>query len=201
MEEIPAAEEMEQQPYAQEEEELQGESYWPAPEIEVEAEVEVQPEPTYEAPKTAPAAANSLQQAVKKSQSADPFEQTRTMAIYSDTDIDPVVGWLISLDGEYKGTGFSLKGGRNYIGRSMTMDIALVKERTVSRDKHAILTYEPKKREFYLQPGEGSGLVYVNDDVLMTPVKLSDHDIVQLGNCKFLFKALCGAQFTWDDYR
>jgi len=155
-----------------------------------------QPQPVEPAVKS-----GSLRSAVENSRAADPFEQTRTISLYSDTGADLVVGWLVSLNGEYKGTGFPLKDGYNNIGRSITMDVALVKELTVSRDKHAILTFEPRKKEFFLQTGSGNNLIYINDEVLMVPTKLNDQDIIQLGNCKFLFKALCGPQFSWDDYR
>lgn len=127
------------------------------------------------------------------------YEEARTVAFY-DNEAEPVVGWLICVKGEYFGVGFPLKTGKNTIGRSSRMDVALTKEVSVSRDRHAILTYEPRKRQFFVQPGEGNGLTYVNDDLLMMPQEIHDYDVVQVGNGVFVFRTLCGDKFTWDTY-
>ena len=130
---------------------------------------------------------------------ANPFEDTKTVAFYNGLPSEPVVGWLIALNGAYMGKSFPLKSGYNTIGRWPKMDIALTQEPTVSRDRHSIVTYEPKNRVFFIQPGESNGLTYVNDEVLLSPSSLSDESIIQLGECKLLFKALCGKNFSWDN--
>ena len=79
------------------------------------------------------------------------------------------------------------------------MDIALAKELSVSRDRHAIITYEPIKRKFYIQCGEGSGLTYVNNEVLMTPREIVDYDLIRMGNCKLILRTLCNGEFSWND--
>lgn len=127
------------------------------------------------------------------------YEEARTVAFY-DNEAEPVVGWLICVKGEYFGISFPLKTGKNTIGRSSRMDVALTKEMSISRDRHAILTYEPRKRQFFVQPGEGNGLTYVNDDLLMMPQEIYDYDVVQVGNGIFVFRTLCGDKFTWDTY-
>ena len=38
------------------------------------------------------------------------------------------------------------------------MDIALVGDKSVSRNKHAILVYEPKQHLYLVQPGESTNL-------------------------------------------
>ena len=48
------------------------------------------------------------------------------------------------------------------------MDIALVGDKSVSRNKHAILVYEPKQHLYLVQPGESSELVYLNDEVVLS---------------------------------
>lgn len=127
------------------------------------------------------------------------YEEARTVAFY-DNEAEPVVGWLVCVKGEYFGVSFPLKTGKNTIGRSSRMDVALTKEVSISRDRHAILTYEPRKRQFFVQPGEGNGLTYVNDDLLMMPQEIQDYDVVQVGNGVFVFRTLCGDKFTWDTY-
>ena len=80
------------------------------------------------------------------------------------------------------------------------MDVPLAKELSVSRDKHAVVIYEPKKRVFYIHAGDGNGLTYVNDDLLMMPMQITDFDQIQLGNGIFLLRTFCCDRFSWDDF-
>jgi len=80
------------------------------------------------------------------------------------------------------------------------MDIALVGDKSVSRNKHAILVYEPKQHLYLVQPGESSELVYLNDEVVLSPMKLQAYDVITVGEVKLLFMPLCGAKFNWTDY-
>ena len=109
----------------------------------------------------------------------------------------PCVGWLVALSGAYIGTDFRLKTGKNFIGRSAQMDVALTEDKSVSRDRHAIVVYEPKAHLYLVQPGESSSLVYRNDEVVLTPVKLQAYDIITVGDVNLLFIPLCGKQFNW----
>lgn len=125
----------------------------------------------------------------------------KTVAIYNlPNDNDPVVGWLVCIKGEYIGEGFKLKAGRNNIGRTLSNDIALAKETTVSRERHASVIYEPNKMQFFLQPGESSGLTYLNDDLVMTVAELKIYDKLSLGESSFVFVPLCGENFNWNTY-
>lgn len=112
---------------------------------------------------------------------------------------EPVVGWLVCVKGDYYGQSFVLKTGRNFIGRASNMDIVLAKDNSVSRDRHAIVLYEPKKREFLAQPGDSRSLFYLNDDVVLMTERLSKGDILTLGNTKLMFVPCCGPDFGWDD--
>jgi len=111
----------------------------------------------------------------------------------------PCVGWLIALGGEHLGTDFRLKVGKNIIGRSPQMDIALTEDKSVSRDRHAIVVYEPKAHLYLVQPGESSSLVYRNNEVVLTPVKLEAYDMITVGDVNLLFMPLCGERFNWGD--
>lgn len=111
----------------------------------------------------------------------------------------PCVGWLVALGGEHIGTDFRLKAGKNFIGRDMQMDVALTEDKSVSRDRHAIVVYEPKAHLYLVQPGESSSLVYRNDQVVLTPVKLEAYDVITVGDVNLLFMPLCGERFNWGD--
>lgn len=111
----------------------------------------------------------------------------------------PCVGWLIALSGKHIGTDFRLKVGKNFIGRAPQMDIALTEEKSVSRDRHAIVVYEPKAHLYLVQPGESSSLVYRNNEVVLTPVKLDAYDVITVGDINLMFMPLCGERFNWGD--
>lgn len=154
------------------------------------------PAPAPAAP-AAPAPAKSpLKSAI---QSAD--SMPKTVAYYNlPSDSEPVVGWLVCIKGDYLGESFNLKSGRNNIGRAGNMDIVLAKDGRVSRDRHAAVVYEPNKREFLVQSGESSGLTYLNGELLMGFKPFVQDDKLTVGGCEFLFKPLCGADFSWDQY-
>lgn len=162
----------------------------PAPPVIEEPEEE-------DEPTVVPSIMDAVQRADSTSNSAD----EKTVAFYNFSNaIEPVVGWIICVEGEYMGESFSLKSGRNNIGRSLAMDIALAKEKSVSRERHASITYEPNKMKFYIQSGESSGLTYVNDELIMMFTELNDYDVITLGASKFVFLRLCGEKFSWDNY-
>lgn len=111
----------------------------------------------------------------------------------------PCVGWLVAIGGSHIGQDFHLKVGKNFIGRDGKMDIALTGDRSVSRDKQAIIIYEPKQHLYLVQPGEASSLVYCNNEVVLNPVQLKAYDIITVGEVNLLFVPLCGEQFNWDE--
>ncbi|MBR1866293.1 MAG: FHA domain-containing protein [Lachnospiraceae bacterium] len=110
----------------------------------------------------------------------------------------PCVGWLIALGGAHIGTDFRLKVGKNFIGRSPQMDVALTEDKSVSRDRHAVVVYEPREHLYLVQPGEASTLVYRNEQVVLSPVKLEAYDVITVGDVNLLFMPLCNKEFNWN---
>ena len=111
---------------------------------------------------------------------------------------EPVVGWLVCVEGPHKGADFRLKTGKNFIGRASNMDAALTEDKSVSRDKHAIVLYEPKKHTFLVQPGESRELCYLNDDVVLAAQALKRNDVIAVGDSKLMFFPCCDNVFNWD---
>lgn len=111
----------------------------------------------------------------------------------------PCVGWLVAINGAHIGQDFRLKTGRNFIGRGEDMDIALTDDKSVSRNRHAILTYEPKQHLYLVQPGDSSGLVYHNDEVVLNPVQVKAYDQIMVGDVNLVFIPLCSESFNWQD--
>ena len=113
---------------------------------------------------------------------------------------EPVVGWLVCVKGKHFGEAFELYAGRNSIGRDSSNKVVIAGDNTVSASKHLWVTYEPKKREFYVQPGESSGLSYLNGDNIMTPQAINMYDKLEMGSGLYLLIPLCCDSFTWEDY-
>ena len=111
---------------------------------------------------------------------------------------EPVVGWLVCVEGPHKGADFRLKTGKNFICRATNMDAALTDDKSVSRDKHAIVLYEPKKHTFLVQPGEARELCYLNDDVVLSAQALKRNDVISVGDSKLMFFPCCDNVFNWD---
>lgn len=111
--------------------------------------------------------------------------------------IEPVVGWLVCIEGYDKGKDYKLKTEKNFIGRTPEMDICIEGDNSISRKNHAIIAYNPKNREFVITPGEGTGIVYVNNEAVYAPLKLNSFNVIEMGTSKFVFVALCGDEFDW----
>lgn len=125
----------------------------------------------------------------------------KTVAMYSEElgGIDPVVGWLVCIHGPDRGKDYRIKAERNFIGRNSENHICIANDPTVSRSKHAIISFNPKKNKFRILPGESSGLVYLNDEEVDMPRSLHPYDTIELGNSRFRFVPLCGPHFSWRD--
>lgn len=112
---------------------------------------------------------------------------------------EPVVGWLVGLNGEIAGESFEIRTGKNFIGRGDNMDIIIKGDKRVSRNKHAIVIYEPKNKMFMVQPGESRELFYLNGNVVLNTEKIELYDKLYIGETELLFIPLCGENFSWDE--
>jgi hypothetical protein len=111
--------------------------------------------------------------------------------------IDPVVGWLVAIEGPETGQDFRLHSEKNFVGRDASMDVSLSRDEAVSRQKHATVVFEPQKQQFWLLPGDESGLVYLNGEAAYVPVRLNPNDILQLGKTKLVLVAFVNEAFSW----
>ncbi len=113
---------------------------------------------------------------------------------------EPVVGWLVAISGVHFGESFQLYVGKNTIGRSGENKVVLGLDQSVSRDNHATIIYEPKRREFYLQSGNSDGLIYLNDSFVNGSQIMKEKDTLEIGSTKLIFIPLCGTGFSWEQY-
>lgn len=112
--------------------------------------------------------------------------------------ISPVVGWLVCTKGAEKGRSFSIVPGRNFIGRNPDSDISIQGDKSISRDKHAIIIFDPRSNRFHTQPGTSNELFYLNGEVVLEAKVMNDRDDLLIGNTELKFVAFCNDSFRWD---
>jgi hypothetical protein len=112
--------------------------------------------------------------------------------------IDPVVGWFVCVQGADRGRDFRIRPERNFIGRSDAMDICIPGDDTVSRENHAIVSFNPKNSQFKLHPGDSHGMVYLNGHEVDAPQAIKAGDKIERGQPTLMFVPLCGRDFSWD---
>ncbi|MGD9806838.1 MAG: FHA domain-containing protein [Hyphomicrobiaceae bacterium] len=138
-----------------------------------------------------------------KSIPADPGHTRilRPVGVEVDVRNDPVVGWLVVLDGPGKGNFRPIYSGSNTIGRSAGQRIPIdFGDDAISSEKQAFLVYDGRKRQFQLVPNlERPNLVHLNDSALLANGELSPHDKITMGRTTLLFVPLCGPEFDWAD--
>ncbi len=131
---------------------------------------------------------------------AEPADIQKTVGFFEeDMGIEPVVGWLVCIEGKHIGKDFRLITGRNFIGRSQKMDVVLDGDSTVSRDSHAVVVYEPKGNVYLIQPGTGKELSYLNDQVVLESKVINACDVITVGATKLMFIPCCSERFNWSE--
>lgn len=160
----------------------------------------VPPQPDYIAPQ--PRVAQAPQQAPDFPATAPVGTQfaatTYKEDIVNENGIVEVRGWLVCLEGAKRGVDFKIHGEKNTIGRGSENDIKLDFDSSISKGVNAIISYDLRNNKFFIFLGESKNNIYVNDQLLMTPIELKDYDIIEIGQTKMLFRSLCNEQFTWE---
>ncbi|MDR1953838.1 MAG: FHA domain-containing protein [Clostridiales Family XIII bacterium] len=124
-------------------------------------------------------------------------EDDRTVGfVESAIGSDPVVGWLVCLAGGEKGRDYRLHAGRNFIGRSFDMDVAVIDDDAISRENHCSIIYDPLHQGFALVPGNGTA-TYLKGQALTEAQALSDEDEITIGGSSFIFIAFCKGERNW----
>ena len=165
---------------------------------------------TVPSPMTPPGAASAVTPANKGQNNAggssfrsqvDDVQKTVGMFNVEKSAKQPVAGWVVCVEGPHLGEDFRIVMGRNFLGRAGNMDIVLAKDKMVSRDKHAIIVYEPKGNMFIIQAGESKELFYLNDKVVLSPTEIKPYDTIKIGSSKLLFVPFCSENFNWNDIK
>ena len=119
----------------------------------------------------------------------------------ADPMADPVTGWLVVTAGPGKGRVCRLGSGVNSLGRGGGSRVRIdFGDDSISRGDHAVLTYDPRGRKYYLQHGGGMNLTYLDGDKpVLTPTLLEPMQDISIGATTLRFVPLCGPDFDWQD--
>ena len=113
---------------------------------------------------------------------------------------DPVVGWLVIVNGPGRGGFCKLGYGQNSVGREAEERVRLdFGDETISRKKHCFVIYEPRERQYTIRPGDGANLTYLNGKMLSETRSLKAGDLIEVGHTTLRFVPLCGRDFEWHE--
>lgn len=125
-------------------------------------------------------------------------DKTISFGFFGMTAAKPVVGWLICMNGSEMGKDYRLHAGKNFVGRSTSMDVVLIDDKSISRDKHCSVVYDPKGNIFFVS-SEGGNLVYLDDELVNSPKELQDGSLITIGETKLMFIPFCREGRIWEN--
>lgn len=125
-------------------------------------------------------------------------KMNKTVGVFEKkTGMDPVVGWLVCINGHDKGHDYRLCAKTNTIGRGEDMDIRIKGDDTISSNIHAKIDYDILNNSFYLIPGNNKNTIYVNNAPLYSAQKLKAYDRLRFGQSELMFVPFCCEYFVW----
>lgn len=129
----------------------------------------------------------------------NPFSVQTTIGgdLAGDGRFNPVVGWLVCMDGPSRGTDWRIHTGYNYIGREVG-DIHIQGDNQISREKHAMVAFYAKTLTYFVGPAEGRNIVELNGAPVFNTMELKNYDVITIGATRLMFVGLCGERFAWD---
>ena len=131
---------------------------------------------------------------VPASDSEEDDDKTISFGLFEFTNTEPVTGWLVCMSGDERGKDFRLRAGKNHIGRSLEMDVVLLEDKKVARDKHCSIIYDPKSNYFFLS-SESGNLTYLNQK----PMRIDEGDEITIGDTTLRFVPFCKEEVTWEN--
>ncbi len=115
-----------------------------------------------------------------------------------EDDTKFVVGWLVAVEGPYRGRSFELYNGYCSIGREQG-DIILKKDKQVSREKNISTVYDSANNCFYITAGESRNVAHFNGKAILSgsSKEMNAYDEIKVGTTKFIFVPFCCDKFSW----
>jgi Inner membrane component of T3SS, cytoplasmic domain len=111
----------------------------------------------------------------------------RKTVVLASLQRQPVVGWLVAMNGRYAGQDFRLRDGQNFIGSNPGLEVT-IDEPAISA-KHASVRY--REGVFSLTDLDSTNGTFVNDNPEpVARIELRDNDVVRVGDVFLKFKCL-----------
>lgn len=114
----------------------------------------------------------------------------------------PVVGWLVCIDGPDKGKDFVLHGAKCTIGRRKDSSVCLT-DTKISRDGFpALVVYDDRKsHNFYLASGDAASHnnVELSGSMLLGQSLISPYDEIRIEDTVLVFVPFCRKDFFWSE--
>lgn len=127
---------------------------------------------------------------------------SQQMAEKDTGGFDPVVGWLVVVQGPGRGNAVSIRAGMNSLGRNPNQRISInFGDNAISGEAAAFITFEPKRGTFHINHGGKANIVYLNEEAVLTPMPMTAGSIVAIGETKLRFVPLCGPDFNWEEMK
>lgn len=142
----------------------------------------------------------SVTQPPKAVKSSARFKETIAVdELAGEGQPSPVVGWFVAISGPCRGTDYRIHSNYNYIGREVG-DIRVHGDQAISAERDSSIVYVAKTKRFYIAHEHGLNTVLVNDEPVMGAGReLFSYDVVTIGSTQFVFIALCGSKFDWEN--
>lgn len=114
---------------------------------------------------------------------------------------EPVVAWLVIVQGPGLGAHKPVYEGNNTIGRASNQHIQLdFGDETISSEEQAFIRYDPQERTYLFIPNlSKTNVVSLNEDKPTSAVELKSMDIITMGQTRMAFVPFCGEEFDWSD--
>lgn len=105
-------------------------------------------------------------------------------------------GWLVCIDGEAAGCSMEIYDGINAI-HPLAEGICIRQAWDNSDGKEAVIIYDKESGQFRIQAGFSGMMIYVNDSLVLQPVRLRDRDRIGVGSSEYIFVPFCDDNFRW----
>lgn len=114
---------------------------------------------------------------------------------------EPIVGWLVIVDGPGLGSYREIIEGNNSIGWAPNQHIRLdFGDDSISAEEQAFIRYDSVDRKFLFIPNlTKTNVVWVNEDKPTSALELKAMDIITMGRTRVVFVPFCGKEFDWSE--
>jgi pSer/pThr/pTyr-binding forkhead associated (FHA) protein len=104
------------------------------------------------------------------------------------------------MKGAGRGRSLPLGYGLHSVGRGEDQRVSLqFGDKGISRRNHVIVSYDDQGRRFYVSPGHGAAIAYLNGQPILQPFPLQAGDRVLVGKTEFVLVPFCGPAFDWQE--